>query len=317
MALLLLADSLVPWERYCADASDGFPARCFSARLWSGSASLLGILAILLFIAFLASSFRTSLRIQPGSARLALFGGALAAIVSKVLLVGGNDGITSENQSFGGPAWVGVWIGLLLALIGVSLLAAALWRATSRPRSLVIVVVVMLAVMAVAIPYAGSGLAWWGGPLAEPAYLGGGNGVGMIVEPDRPEAFASLLYFRNLGAVPVTFDGLDLLEASPPITVLGAYAITSGQCTPAAVELEVHHRPDGCAYPLEGFRFQPGGIGHNVLLAMVVEVPEPGLYRSGWFRVRYHSRPLPFEVFRTDMLTICAPEPGRERCPGY
>jgi hypothetical protein len=317
MSLFLLADSVLPWERVCTNAFDGFRARCFSASVWSGSASLLGVLAFALLVAYVIATLRKGIVAPVGIGRLSVFAGALAAIAAKTVIVAGNDEITSKNQSEGGPAWIGVWFGMFLALAGLSLLATTAWRARPRLRSILVVVAVVFAVVSAAIPYARSGLAWWGGPIADPAYLGGGNGSGYLVEPGEPLAFTHNLYFRNLGTVPVTFDGLDLLEETPGIRVLGTYAVTPGQCTPTAVQLKILHPPDGCTYPLAGFRFEPGGVEHNVLLAMVVVVDEPGLYRSGWFRVRYHAGVLPFEVFRTDTVEVCVPEPGRKRCPGY
>ncbi|MDP9341655.1 MAG: hypothetical protein M3Q23_06030 [Actinomycetota bacterium] len=50
---------------------------------------------------------------------------------------------------------------------------------------------------------------------------------------------------------------------------------------------------------------------------MVVEGVGQGTFRNGWFRIRYHVGPLHFEVFRTDELTVCVPEPGRKSCPGF
>jgi hypothetical protein len=317
VALLLLADAVAPWERYCRDAFDGFPARCFSAYLWSGSASLLGLLALVLIAGFVFATLRAGISARIGLGRLSLFAGALAAFAAKTVIVAGNDKITSQNMSAGGPAWIGLWIGMFLVLAGFSLLATVAWRAKPRRRSIVAVVVAVVAIVGVSIPYARSGLAWWGGPIADPAYLGGGSGEGMLMEAGVPRAMSHILYFRNAGSVPVTFDGVDLLEADPPIRVLGTYAVTSECSRPGAVKLGVQHPPAGCAYPLKGFRFEPGGIAHTVLLVMVVDVPGPGLYRSGWFRVRYHAGVLPFEIFRTDTLMICVPEPGRKSCAGY
>ena len=316
VATLLLADSVVPWERFCNYPDDGFPARCFSARLWSGSASLLGLGALVFLVVFVIATIRAGNRAPIGLGRLFLFVAAVVTLAAKATIVAGNDAITSRNQAEGGPAWVGVWVGTALAFLAVCLLLFMLGN-DRRRRRIAMVAVILAAVSAVAIPYAHSGLAWWGGPIADPVSLGGGNGAGYLVQPGERVALAHLLYFRNLGTVPVTFDGLDLLEETPGIRVLGTYAVTSGQCTSAAVKLDVPHPPDGCTYPLQGFRFEPGGIGHSVLLAMVVVAEEPGLFRSGWFRVRYHAGLLPFEVFRTDQVEICVPEPGRKRCPGY
>jgi hypothetical protein len=317
VAVLLLADSILPWERSCADAFDGFPARCFSARLWSGSASLLGLVALVLLVVFVIATRLKGFSSPMTLGRLCAFAGALAAIWAKVVIVAANDGVTSDNQSQGGPAWVGLWVGAALAFLAFCLLLVHVGQRPARRRRIAIVAAVMAAVTAVAIPYARSGLAWWGGPIAEPAFLGGGNGVGYLVRPGEQAVFEHLLYFGNRGVGPVTFDGLDIVDGSPGIHVLGTYAVTVGRCTSAAVELDIRHPPEGCVYPLEGFRFPPSERGHDVLLAMVFVVREPGLYHSGWFRIRYHAGILPFEVFRTDMLTICAPEPGRRRCPGY
>jgi hypothetical protein len=317
VALLLLADAVPLWERYCRDAFEGLPARCFSAHLWSGSASLLGLLALVLLAGYVFATLRTGIWARIGLGRLSVFAGALAAFAAKSVIVAGNDEITSQNQSAGGPAWIGLWIGMFLLLAAFSLLATTAWRAKPRRRSIVAVVVVVLAVVGVSIPYALSGLAWWGGPIADPAYLGGGSGEGMLMEAGVPRAMSHILLFRNAGSVPVTFDGVDLLDAHPPIRVLGTYAVTTECSRPGAVKLDVQHPPAGCAYPLKGFRFEPGGIAHTVLLVMVVDVAGPGLYRSGSFRVRYHAGLLPFEMFRTDMLMICVPEPGRRSCPGY
>ena len=321
--LLILAAAIPPWERWCHDSpvdlADPFEVfqRCFAARLWGGSASLLGLSVVVLAVAILLGSL-VARRRRPGLLRISAFSAMVAAMIAKSLITSANGGITADNQGLLlDPVAVGLYFGMVAILVAAAAFAWTLWKERQRRSLIVVAVVVGVLVAGVAVAYSRSGLAAWGGPLVEPRFLGGGNGVGMVVEPGRPEAFAHLLFFRNLSSVPITFDGLDVVDTNPPIRVLGTYVVRGTQpCPPASVELDVRHPLEGCVYPLAGYRFEPGGVGSNVTLAFVFEVQEPGVYRTGWFRVRYHTGRLTFEVFRTDELIICAPEPGRKRCPG-
>jgi hypothetical protein len=241
--------------------------------------------------------------------------GGFAALAAKLVIGSPNDRLTSEAQSLVGSAWVGMGIGTFLTVAGISLLAITAWKSKPRLRSIAVPVVVVLAVTAGAVPYARSGLAWWGGPLAEPAFLGGGNGVGNLLAPGDLALFDGLIYLRNLGHVTATLDGLDLVDPVGRIRVRGTYVIRRGLCTPEAITLPVRS-PNGCVYPFDGYRIDPGSKSNSVILAMLFDVPRPGVYRSGWFRIRYHVGPLRFEIFRTDQLVVCAPQPGKNHCPG-
>jgi hypothetical protein len=178
------------------------------------------------------------------------------------------------------------------------------------------VAAVAVVVAAVAVPYARSGLAWWGGPLALPELLGAGSGSGLLIKPHEPLLTHGIFVFNEAPA-DVTLDSLELLEATPPIRVLATYVIAPTPCAPDAVEpSEVPELSRSeCAYPLAGYRLRPGGAEDAVSLVALVQIPSPGVYRSGWFRITYRAGPLRFEMFRTDELVLCAPEPGKRSCP--
>jgi hypothetical protein len=314
--VVLLVDAFLPWERWCGTgAFDDELRRCFSARLWSGSASILGGLALVLLVAYVVATVRTGVRTPVGGVRLAGLACALAALVAKLLIGSQNDQTTSEAQSLVGSAWVGMGIGAFLTVAGISLLAATLWKSSPRLRSIAVHAVLVLTIFVGATLYAGSGLAWWGGPLVEPGFLGGGNGAGYTRAARRPILFDGLLYVRNLGHVGATLDGLDLVSPLGRIRVRGSYVIHGEHCTKDAITLPVRS-PNGCVYPLDGYRIEPGSKSDSVMLAMLLDVPHPGVYRSGWFRIRYHVGPIRFEIFRTDQLVVCAPQPGKTHCPG-
>ena len=311
-----LVDCLPAWERYCTGETARFPERCFTAHVWSGSGRLLGLAAIVTALVFLVATLRVGWRTVPGSLRLAAFAGFVATAAGKAMIVLSNAAKTTAAQSHPSPASPAVWIGLAISVLGGILLLVVLLR-DPRRSSKAAVVVTMLVLAVFSVAYARSGFAWWGGPLAQPAFLGGGNGVVMGIEPGRPEFISGggiTLY--NGSQTNVTLDGLDVVDASPPFRVLGTYVIRAAPCLPSAVDLGRALLGHECAYPLSGFVLAPGDPANAVELAALVDVSSPGLYRTGWFRVRYHAGPVPFELFRTDQVTLCAPEPGRRSCPG-
>ena len=311
-ALLALAGCL-PWEHWC---SFGTPDRCFSARLWGGSASLLGlaaeVFALALVVMFLA-------RRGPRSGRatlpqLALYGAALAAIGAKIAITLSNQKETQYSPAVSSTAAIGTWIGLVLVIAGVLVILPALLRLGERRSRITVAAASIGLVVLLAVPYAWSGLAWWGGPLAAPDGLGGGNGALYMVKAGQPVTFGSLLDFSNDGKVTATMDGASLVDATPGLRVLGAYVQpeTNAPCTSDAVQVPgLQHT--GCAYPIAGFKVHPGERGH--VLFRVVASGEGG-YRGGWTRIRYHVGPVPFEIFRTDEQALCIPKPGKHGCPG-
>jgi hypothetical protein len=311
---LFLADCLPPWERWCGAEFSRFPMQCFSAHVWSGSARFLGVASILLALSFLGVTLRGGLRTRPGTIGIILFAGFATAAGGKALIVLSNADKTAASQAQMNPSSPAAWVGLAVAGLALISLSVVLTQ-DPRVRSLVVMAVTFLVVTVLALWYAQSGFASWGGPLAPPAFLGGGNGMGITTQPGRPALFAGLIYVANDSSSDVTLDGLDFVDASPPVRVLGTYVIEGAPCLPEAVDLGGALFRHQCAYPLSGFEIA-AGPGDSVPLAAVVEVESPGVYRSGWFRVRYHVGVVPFELFRTDQLTICAPEPGRRSCPG-
>ena len=58
----------------------------------------------------------------------------------------------------------------------------------------------------------------------------------------------------------------------------------------------------------------PDDPAGSVRIGILFEMNAPGVYRSGWFRIRYHVGPLSFQIFRTDALKVCATEPERSGC---
>jgi hypothetical protein len=316
--VVLLIDAFLPWERWCGTgAFDDEVRRCFSARLWSGSASILGSLALVLLIAYVISTVRVGARTPVGGVRQAVLVSALAALVAKLLIGSQNDQTTSEAQAFVGSASVGMLIGALLTVACISLLAVAMWSSSRRLRSIAVPTVLVLTIFAGAILYARSGLAWWGGPLAEPAFLGGGNGSGHVVDAGEPHLFAHLLFVQNHGTLPVRLDSLEMVDATPHFLASETYVFESPPCSQAALDISFPEAPSGtCIYRLRGHRVEPSDGTRSVLLGFEYEVSQPGVYRSGWFRIRYHTGPLLFEVFRTDQLVVCVPDPGKKRCPG-
>ncbi len=123
-----------------------------------------------------------------------------------------------------------------------------------------------------------------------------------------------MFFLSNRSDVTATLDGLDLVAGIGRIHVLGTYVVEAAPCRPGNVTLPTLGR-DACAYPLAGSRVAPMGSGGSVTLAAMIRMDSPGVYRSGWFRIRYHVGPLPFQIFRTDELAVCAPEPGKRGCP--
>jgi hypothetical protein len=311
VAGLTLAVALVPWERWCVDAIDAFPRMCFSARMWSGSASLFGLLTVLLAASFVPLSIgrRWITRARISTSCLVLAAGYATALAVKVAVVLVDSGPYHAAQGIDTqPQFVGVWLGLTLVIVAkVSLLMAVGGRLSSL-RSWVFAAAVIATLSAVGAAYTWSGLAWWGGPLAPPPYLGGGNGIGMGADPGKTSIFYGLIFVQNDGHLPASLDGLDMIEPSPTFQTSPAYVIAHcalGTITPRTFAQ--------CSVPLAGWVARPGGDLQS--LATDVRVPRPGLYRSGWFRIRYHVGPLHFEIFRTEELTVCAPEPGTRKCP--
>jgi hypothetical protein len=243
-----------------------------------------------------------------------LFAGILGTVMAKSIIVLANGSQADNGLSFG-PANVVTTIGIVASCVGMIVLLLAVAARSTRRRPFLGAVLAIIAVTMIAIPYARSGLAWWGGPLAEPTFLGGGNGAGYTRAAGRPILFDSLLYIRNLGHVGATLDGLDLVSPVGRIRVRGTYVLHGDHCAPDAITLPVPS-PNGCVYPLDGYRVEPGNKSDSVRLAMLLDVPRPGVYRSGWFRIRYHVGALRFEIFRTDELVICAPEEGKKHCRG-
>jgi hypothetical protein len=313
IAPLLLLDGFLPWERWCGAGSGGSSYRCFSASAWSGSASLLGVLAIALCLTFLVATLKAGPRSTPGAVRLSVFAGALTALVAKSAIVDHNTTLAGSANPGEDTVRIGAFIAIALLLVGGILLMVEVAR---RPWLLKMasILSVILVVSGVGVIYARTGLAWWGGPLAAPQNLGGGNAEKVTVRPGRPYLFQSLLYLDNPGHVSATLDGVDLVDGTGRIDVLGTYVVEgAAPCGAGAVSVPGLD-PHRCAYPLEGAGIGPGA--RSVLLAIAFREDSPGVYRSGWFRIRYHVGPLPFQVFRTDQLVVCAPSPGKQGCPG-
>ena len=129
IAALLAIDGLVPWERWCRDASSGFIKQCFHASVWSGTASIEGLGVEVLAIAFVVLGLWKG---RAGSGRLTLPGVALATgflglAWTKAVLVLGDGGKTAAVSGDRlDPAAVGTWLALALAVVGVLGLIAAL-----------------------------------------------------------------------------------------------------------------------------------------------------------------------------------------------
>jgi hypothetical protein len=318
VAGLIVLDGVLPWERYCGSGFGGFPRQCFDAAIWSGSASLIGQLGEALALAFVVLS---SARGWARSGRVPLAGvglgaAVIAATAVKFMMVAVDASQTAAN-SLTDTRFVGAWLGLVLVLIGAGLLIAVVGRGPSVLWRSAVATVACLVVAGPAVPYSLSGLAWWGGPLSEPRYLGGGNGIGITLQPGQVAAFSGLIYARNGGRVTATLDRLDFVGKNPSFRVRESFAGPSARC---GVGELVHGQPTArmCGSPLAGREVPPGpGPRNEVDLGAFVSVRRPGLYRTGWFRVRYHVGPLHFEMFNVGQLKLCAPEPGHRSCPGY
>jgi len=303
VAILFLASGLLPWERWCDTPTIDVAQRCFEARPWGGSASLFGLTALVAAVIFLVMSIARRRAPSRGVGPLLAFVVMLAAATTKVVVVLLNASETTTFQDVGNPSHVGTGQAAVVVVLGSSFLIARLVRASLRDRSLVLAVVGMVAVLSV--PYTMSGLAWWGGPLAPPAELGGGNGAGVRGGPGEPMFFGNLLFVRNEAPLTATLDRLEIVDAESAIRVLGTYVVAGEPCATSAVDVGVDDAlfPGQCAYTLPGYRMEPGQED-RVRLAVVLSVAEPGNYRVGWFRIAYHVGQLPFEVFRTDALSI-------------
>ncbi len=304
----------VPWERWCSGGGDGFRSYCFNARIWSGSASLYGLLAMAGIVVFVALALGRRWISSPrlSTPALTLIVGITSAATIKLMIAGDNSATYTSNQSGPGPAFAGMWLTLVLVIALVTFLLSALirqgWRLTMSWA-----VVVAAVVIALAIPYARSGLAWWGGPMSPPGDLGGGNGQGFGVPAARAVVLDKVIFVSDGGHVTAVLDGIDAVDRSPEFQFGPVYVLPGG-CYPA----NGRYPPlPACASAGSGYRFAPGlyGTGSDAVAA-VVRVPARGPYRVGWFRIRYHVGPLHFERFETMQLVVCGLTPGVDGwCP--
>jgi hypothetical protein len=107
---LFVIDSFLPWQRFCSPGVGEFPGECVNFSLWSGDASLLGVLAGLAAILLLIGGTLTLAKVAmpltiPASTVLTwLSFGTTGFAILKFLFVMTND------------AGYGAYIGLVLAL---------------------------------------------------------------------------------------------------------------------------------------------------------------------------------------------------------
>jgi hypothetical protein len=312
VAGLVVVGLVVPWERWCSPSIDGSKVSCFNAWAWGGSASLFGLLLLIASVAFVALAVLRRWTSSAGVTAVAAGLGVavlVAAGVKVVVLLADAHAYTSAETG-PSPAFVGVWLGLVLGIGAFFALFVALADIRPNAWSWLVMAAVAVILVGLAIPYAVSGLAWWGGPLAPPDFLGGGNAAGYGASPGQPVYFDGLLYIENRGGLPTVLDGLDAVEVTPGLRVQQTYVLTGcGGGTVSAANF------DRCTAPLEGFAVKPGREGGR--LGAVLTVPSPGRYTVGWWRIRYHVGPLRFEVFRTDQLVVCAPPPGHADCGNH
>jgi hypothetical protein len=299
---------LVPWERWCSPGVDGSGSYCFNAWIWGGSAALFGVLALIAAAAFLVLAVLRRRRASPAPTGIAAGVGIaiLVAVAVKIVVVLTDAHSYTTVESGPSPAFVGVWLGLVLGIAAFFALFVLVVEARPGARAWVVIATVAVVLVTIAVPYAVSGLAWWGGPLAPPGFLGGGNGAGYHTSPGQPVYFDSLLDIGNPGALPIVLDGLDAVDATPGLRVQTTYVLLGcGGASAANFER--------CTAPIDGFAVRSRRLG-GYRLGAVMTVPSTGLYWVGWWRIRYHVGPLRFEVFRTDQFSVCAPQAGRADC---
>lgn len=160
VAASLLITALFPWERWCDPRGDIPTNLCFTAHVWSGSASLLGLGGLVLILLFLLISFRSGIRSTPGTARLTLFAAALSAVMAKTMIVQRNGTLSGDVGEFD-PAGAVATTASLVALVGGVVLLLDLAFRWPRLRPFLGPIVVTASVTVVAVAYAASGLAWW------------------------------------------------------------------------------------------------------------------------------------------------------------
>jgi hypothetical protein len=207
---------------------------------------------------------------------------------------------------------VGVWIGLAVGIAGFLVLLSFFARSRSlRPVAMAMGAAVLL--VAIAVPYAKSGLAWWGGPLVKPKFIGyTGIGAGLGIRTGRTYIAQNngLLVAHNFGYVTATLDDLQLVGHAHEVRDLGGVVMLRRPCTEAALRL-----PDLvgglCAYRMQG---QMLGPGNEVAIGFLVRATRPGDYKVGWFRLSYHVGPLQYEEFMAPEIRICALAPAARHC---
>jgi hypothetical protein len=317
MAGLTLAIGLVPWERWSAPAGNGWPALTFQARIWSGSGSLFGLLAVILsaLLVLLCLARRWWARLDVTGTCLALATGVVVCLGVKVGAVLLESALYHSDQSdLGQPIYLGLQMGIVLTIAwAVPLLMVFAGRRASG-RSWTVAGVTVITLVLIGALYVWSGLAWWGGPVADPRYLGGGNGIGTRTFPGHTGVLEGLISIEDVGHVRAVLDGVDSIEFARGFQPGSPYLITysddciSDDITPSALRR--------CAVPVAGALVPPRTPKTWFSLAVPYRVTSPGVYRIVWTRIRYHVGPFHFEIFRTDQFTVCAPEPAQESCPG-
>jgi hypothetical protein len=276
---------------------------------------LFGLLAMVLAAVFLGASlarrwYRTN-TVSTGCLMLAT--GFVTALAIKVAVVLVDSGLYhgAESPTYQ-PQSVGVWLGLVVAVTATIALVFVFAGRMASLRAWLLAGLTILTLSAVGATYAWSGLAWWGGPLAPPWSLGGGNGEGGPVLLNTPHTFEGLLYVFNEGHLPATLDGLDLVDVTPGFQIDDTFVLA--HCDPATLA-----GLPRCSEPIAGWVARPGHEASDRSLGVNYRISHTALYRVGWFRIRYHVGPFHFEVFRTDQFMVCGYAPGEPKChvPGF
>jgi hypothetical protein len=326
LLLALLPLAFFPWQRACTFSSiGGRSVACWSAGLFSGSGGAIGALAGVLILIVVARMLTTpSLEPFPAAAAdWALLGAVCAAGIVKTRLVLAYDARLLPPATVPVAARLGAACLGIATLIVVCLAVAAIsrarlsdrrWGKGSRAPWLWLLVGATV-VAAVGVPYQVSGLGRWGGPVGSTlAQDGGGAEMGYARVPAGvSRRISGLVYVRNEGRVALTLDRVELVDATPGLRLVGAYAPATPACWSVLDEesrigsLEA----DPCATPVLGRSIPWGKTPPNdVPIVLVVTADRVGVFRFTALRIRYHVGPLRYTTVRSLASGICTLDVG-------
>ncbi|MFN2544608.1 MAG: hypothetical protein ABR600_08585 [Actinomycetota bacterium] len=300
---------------------------CFNAWVWQGNASLIGFLAELLAVA-------TVVLWIVGRRR---GGRPFVEPWHWVIVVGFvGAGLAKWSLAVTDVPWVGLWVGGALSLVAAGSLVFGFserrasgwyepgWTTGHKSRTKLVATMIPLLLVWVGLGfYQASWLGIWGGPLADATFLqtdSGGDGLGVQVHPGDEVVLGGLVYARNRGHLTATLDGIDMLDPSAGLRLVGTYVERPGlnnagghRCIVTAGGLLLDVAPT-CRSPLVGTEVAPGE-SHELAILPVVRAEQVGRYHVGGFFIRYHVGPFHYSAFVFGWSFICVHRgPPRQFC---